>query len=127
MNPHCPTICAMKRVPSSPSFALFRLFAIRFFEAPSLQSIAHCALSPHTARRFPSQVSEKRLQPPAPFSRRAIAKRAPAPAHTATAKKAYISLPSPHGQRLKSPLPQHIIEAIPSAPASIPPALYNVC
>ena len=91
---------------------------------------AHSQSAPRLQRTPPADSPSKPAK--ISFNRRshrslaAQAQRAPL-AHTATAKKAYISLPAPHGQRLKSPLPQHIIEAIPSAPASIPPALYNVC
>ena len=80
-NPHVPkphrlTICAAKLIPSCRTFALFRSFVIRFFEAPSFQSIAHRALSPHITRRFPIQASEDQLQPPpASFSRRASSTR----------------------------------------------------
>ena len=76
-KPHCPTICAVKRVPSYRSFAFLRSFVIRFFEAPSLQSIAHRALSPHITRRFLSQTNQKSASAAPPFLRRALAKRAP--------------------------------------------------
>ena len=83
-----------------------------------------------TARQS-AQRSASPFTAPLPFSDRsssASSKRLPSNrSHTATAKKHTSPSPPPHGQRLKSPLPQRNIEAIPSAPASIPPALYNVC